>query len=250
MVKACRLVKNAKQSGFDAVKFQIYRTENRFKKNNKTIKKILQKCELSEECFFKLKQYCDRIGIHFFATVFDEKDAVILQRLGCKICKISSFDITNQKLLKTLSTFPFQFYISTGMAAQKDIQKAKKIFQLKRKKTVFFHCVSSYPCDEKNVNLINIKHLKQITGGSVGFSDHSRDILAPALAVVLGANFIEKHFKLRNDHKCVDAAVSVDPPAARRMIALIRRAETMIGTKRIRQLACEKPSKKFQRITH
>jgi len=39
------------------------------------------------------------------------------------------------------------------------------------------HCVSAYPCDDKNVDLSRIVKLKKITN-NIGLSDHSSDILS------------------------------------------------------------------------
>ena len=45
----------------------------------------------------------------------------------------------------------------------------------------------------------------------VGYSDHTNDILIPALSVLAGATTIEKHFTLDLNGPGVDNPVSADP---------------------------------------
>ena len=50
--------------------------------------------------------------------------------------------------------------ISTGAAKWKEIKKITKIKNY-RKKAIMMHCVSSYPCEIKNINLPRIKSYKK-----------------------------------------------------------------------------------------
>ena len=59
------------------------------------------------------------------------------------------------------------------------------------------HCVSSYPCDDKNVNLKRVEQLKKISP-LIGLSDHTPDILSSLYALPLGVGIIEKHFTINN----------------------------------------------------
>lgn len=60
-------------------------------------------------------------------------------------------------------------------------------------------CTSKYPCPLEALNLGAIPEMKSRYNVPIGFSDHSMEtIIAPILAVGLGATFIEKHFTLDN----------------------------------------------------
>ena len=56
---ALKLVKAAKKSGADAIKFQTYVTEKRINKKYTKIFNILKKCELNFNEFKIIKEYCD-----------------------------------------------------------------------------------------------------------------------------------------------------------------------------------------------
>ena len=59
------------------------------------------------------------------------------------------------------------------------------------------HCVSDYPVDDKEANLLSIKFLNEKLKVTIGYSDHS--VGGEALvAIGLGAKIIEKHFTLDN----------------------------------------------------
>ena len=53
------------------------------------------------------------------------------------------------------------------------------------------HCVSEYPILKPNLN--NIKLPKKFKL-EVGYSDHTSDVITPALSVIAGASYVEKHF--------------------------------------------------------
>ena len=59
------------------------------------------------------------------------------------------------------------------------------------------HCISSYPCDDQNVNLKRIEQLKKISP-LIGLSDHTPDILSSLFSLPYGVDLIEKHFTINN----------------------------------------------------
>ena len=71
------------------------------------------------------------------------------------------------------------------------------------------HCVSSYPNKEESSYLSNIKYLKNRFNCTIGISDHTNDIKIPIYGNLLGANIIEKHIKIDENHKCIDHPVSI-----------------------------------------
>jgi len=60
------------------------------------------------------------------------------------------------------------------------------------------HCVSSYPCEDKIVNLDRINDLAKLSK-NIGLSDHTPDILSSLFSLPYGVSVIEKHFTIDND---------------------------------------------------
>ena len=208
--KAFRLVDEAKKSGASAIKFQTYKTEKRVNKNNPVFE-ILKKCELSFLEFKKLKNYCDKKKIIFFSTPFDIESVNFLDKINVKLFKISSFDIANYQLIKAIADKKKPVIVSTGMASLKEIKKINKYFLKRKVKHVFLHCISSYPLNDKDSLLSNIKYLKKKFNCEVGLSDHTSDIKTSIYSYFLGARIFEKHFKVSKNDRCVDSLVSITP---------------------------------------
>ena len=91
------------------------------------------------------------------------------------------------------------------------------------------HCNSSYPTSIQDANLNIIKTLKKTFKVKVGYSDHTKGILAPIIAVSLGANFIEKHFTLNQSLKGPDHFFSLTPKNFKIMVQKIRDTEKLLG---------------------
>tara|TARA_B100000902_G_scaffold398972_1_gene467761 strand:- start:2300 stop:3346 length:1047 start_codon:yes stop_codon:yes gene_type:complete len=217
MSLAKRLIREAKNAGANAVKFQTYKAKyiaSKYAKAYWDTKK--EKCKNQYELFKKydqfnekeyaeLKKYCTKIKIDFMSTPFDLESAKFLNKyVSC--FKISSSDITNYPLLKLISSFKKPVILSTGASNLKEITSAVKIF--KNNELVLLHCILNYPTKRKNINMGMMLDLKKkFPTRIIGYSDHSeakeKDVLE--LAVLLGAKVIEKHFTFNkklpgNDH--------------------------------------------------
>lgn len=87
------------------------------------------------------------------------------------------------------------------------------------------HCVSKYPCpdNEANLNLIADNFYE-------GYSDHTKNPLSGAMAVALGAEYIETHFRLFDTSpECPDYCVARNPTELHQYIKNIRQAEILLG---------------------
>ena len=206
---ALKLVDVAKKNGASAVKFQTYITEKRVKKKYKKIFDILKKCELKYDEFKIVSDYCAHKKIDFFSTPFDKESVNFLDSLNVKLFKIASFDIGNYDLINEVLKTKKPTIISTGMASLKEIDKVHKIYKNKKVDIALLHCVSSYPNKDEGSYLSNISFLKNRFKCEIGISDHTDDIKIPIYGSLLGANIFEKHLKIDNHHKCVDAPVSI-----------------------------------------
>jgi sialic acid synthase SpsE len=238
---AKKLIKSAKRSGADAVKFQTYLTDKRAHKNS-PIYNILKKCELSFDSFDILKDFSNKNKIDFFSTPFDLESAAYLDYIGVDIFKIASFDVANNEFLRGLMKFKKHFILSTGMSNRAEILKVINLFKKNNKKLSLLHCVSSYPNHESQSHLACIAELKKIFPGRVGISDHTNDIFVAELAVAAGAKIIEKHFITDNRLNCPDKAVSITEEQMKNLVFNVKRIERIMGNDK---LQIKKVEKKF-----
>ena len=58
---------------------------------------------MSEKEFIYLKNYCNKIGIKFLASVFDLKSLKLVKKLGLKLIKLPSGELNNFELVEQIA---------------------------------------------------------------------------------------------------------------------------------------------------
>jgi len=229
---ACKLIKEAKKAGVDAVKFQTFKTEDFISPRDKKRFKKLKRFELSREDFLNLSVIAKKNELKFISTPLDIKSAIFLNNI-VDCFKIASGDNNYYDLIKTVLNFSKPTFISTGLL---DFLEVKSLVKFIKKngfnfsKLSLFHCVSDYPVSYEEANLLSIKFLKEKLPLTIGYSDHTIGKEASLLAICLGAKIIEKHFTLSNDFsKFRDHKISLNPKDMEQLVSSIRKAELMLG---------------------
>ena len=92
---------------------------------------------------------------------------------------------------------------------------------------VLMHCVSSYPCEEMNINLPRLEWLKSLHK-NIGLSDHTKSTLTPSIAQTIGASVIEKHFTIDNSLPGRDNKFALNPKQFLEMTENISRTKLML----------------------
>jgi len=257
---AKKLVDAAKNTGADAIKFQIFKSEDLVTKESKTADyqkkntgknetqlEMLKKLELSSSDFKELKKYCDSKKIIFLSSPHTG-DAIDFLDPLVKIYKIGSGDLNNLPFLARVAKKKKPIILSTGMSNLSEVLEAiKTIKKVGNKKISLLHCTTSYPCDFKDVNLKAIETLKNKFNLPVGYSDHTLGLNVAIAAVALGAEIVEKHITLDKDMPGPDHKSSLEPDEFKKMVEGIRNIEIAMGDGVKKPTASEKSVKKFVR---
>lgn len=238
---AKQLVDKACEAGVNCVKFQTFKSENLVNKNaqkaeyqientrnNDSQFSMLKQLELSFEDFIELKKYCDSKGIMFLSTPFDLESIDFLATLNMPVFKIPSGEITNLPYLRKINSYKRDVILSTGMATLQEIKDALNV--LKDCKVSLLHCTTEYPCPYESVNMKAMQTLKENFRLPVGYSDHTKGIEIPVMAVSMGAEIIEKHFTLDKNMEGPDHKASLEPDELKNMVQAIRNVEKAFGT--------------------
>ena len=220
---AKKIIKCAKVNKLDFVKLQSYEEDTmtiQSKKKEFLIKKGLWKNYSLWELYKKAKtpfswhkelfSYSKKIGIKCISTPFDEIAVDMLEKLGCPMYKISSFELTHLPLIKKVAKTKKPVIISTGMGTLKEISDAVKV--LKKYGSgdyALLYCVSNYPAKINEFNLNNLKLLKKKFNCTVGLSDHSTNNDIAKISLGYGAMIIEKHIALDLQKKGLDISFSL-----------------------------------------
>ncbi len=246
--QAFELVRIAKSSGADAVKFQTYSSETLYAKNSpdfagyKNINKLIKDIELPREWQRDIKLFCDDQGIEFMSTPFDEKAVEELYEIGVQRFKIAGFESTDPRIVKCVASTQLPLIITAGIGC--NVGMINKIIgwvleENKNPDITFLHGNNAYPTPFEDINLGQIKRLLYFQGAGsyfksdfkVGLSDHTEGILAPPLAVALGATTIEKHYTISRNLEGPDHKFAIEPGELHQMVQNIRTAEKCIGVK-------------------
>tara|TARA_B100000780_G_C21084753_1_gene436979 strand:- start:559 stop:1551 length:993 start_codon:yes stop_codon:yes gene_type:complete len=240
---AKKLVDVAKLANADYVKFQSFThdklvTKNapkaNYQKSNSNTKEnqnsMLQKLQLSSLDHLKLINYCKNKKINFLSTAFDIDNLKFLLKNKIDFIKIPSGEITNLPLLKYIKKQKKKILLSTGASTLKEVEKAIKVLNKRKKDITVMQCNSAYPTPINDLNLRILNTFKKKFNCNIGLSDHSLSIIVPAAAVAMGATFIEKHFTLSRKMVGPDHQSSLEPKELKQMVKSIREIEISLGS--------------------
>lgn len=241
LARAIRLIDAAALAGADACKFQLFRADALYPPGPE--REAVRPYELPPVWLPELAGRCGELGIDFLCTPFD-LEAVDLLDPYVPAFKVASYDITNTPLLRKVASKGKPVLLSTGASTGGEMDEALATLDMPNKagvrvKVIPLHCTAAYPTPTEALNLSALTDIRGWADDLVGLSDHSLDpILAPVMAVALGACVIEKHFKLP-DSTGPDAAFAVDPDGLAAMVRAIRQAEKALGSGRKEVLPVE-----------
>lgn len=242
-----KLLEAAADIGLEAVKIQTFKPnemtldynkrefsiKNKFSDknwNNRSLYSIYKEAYLPFEWHKEIFDKAKSLGLIIFSSAFDNQSVEFLSKLKTPAYKIASLESLHFPLIEEILKKKKPLIISTGTLNFKETQEIKKF--LKKKKFnnyALLHCVTQYPAKYENLNLKKIILLKRKIHPIVGFSDHTSNDTAAISAVTLGANIIEKHFKLTSKDKTLDAKFSITPKEMKNLIKKCKEAWESLG---------------------
>lgn len=248
-------IDKAAEVGIDCAKFQSYKADTIVSKNSpaywdttkeptKTQYELFLKHDSFGEAEYReLCDYTHAKDMDFISTPFDYASADYLEDM-VDFYKISSSDLSNLPFIRHIGLKGKPVYMSVGAAYLSEVDVAVRVLkEAGCKDIVIFHCVLSYPTDPKNANLRIIETLKKdFPDVRVGFSDHvapDDTMMTLAVAYMLGAEVIEKHFTLDKTLPGNDHYHAGDPEDFKKAIANFKWIDTVLGSEVKTVLDCE-----------
>lgn len=236
-------IRAAKRIGADAIKLQTYTPDTMtldVKRDEFLLKDTIWKGyylhDLYKEAYTpwewhkELFETAKEEGIDCFSTPFDLSSVDFLEQFNPPAYKIASFEITDIPLIEYVASKNRPIIFSIGIATLEDIELAiSTCHKMGNKNISILKCTSSYPAPIEKSNLTMIRDIVEKFNVTSGLSDHTEGIIAPVVAVAMGAKIIEKHFILSKDIKSADASFSLDEIEFSEMIQAVKNAEKTIG---------------------
>ncbi len=186
--------------------------------------------ELDDEAHLEVYNHAKSLGLDVVETLCSKGCLSLLKLFTPDRLKVASRDLTNLPLLEVMAETRIPIILSTGMAGKQELDNALDVITRYHDDIAILHCVSQYPTYPDNLNLRTITYLlKHYPQYTIGFSDHTIGIAAPAVAVGMGAKIIEKHITIDRHMKGTDQKGSLGPDGVNRMVRDIRITERWLG---------------------
>lgn len=234
---AKKMIDIAVTTGCDAVKFQkrtvdvVYSTEELAKERKSvfgnTNGDLKRGLEFDYEQYKEIDEYCKAKKIMWFASCWDEQSVDFMEQFDIPCYKIASACLTDDNLLKYTKSKGKPILISTGMSTMEQIEHAVDI--LGEDNLIIYHCTSTYPSDSFEMNLKVIPEFKKRFNCPIGYSGHERGISPSVIAVVLGANSVERHITTDRTNWGSDQAASLETSGLYHMVRDIRQVPEILG---------------------
>jgi len=257
--RAIELVTAAKKAGADAVKLQLFKATRLMHPSSAFAKyqadrvaddspiEMLRRYELSDEAARRIVSQIRKAGLLPIVTPFSPGDLDLVRMLKPAAIKIASPDLVNPILLKAAAKLGRPMMVSTGAATIDEIAVAVGRLKAWNADFALLHCISSYPTPSDQAHLGWISKLSHQFDVPVGYSDHTTEPLAGALAVAAGAVIIEKHLTYDRSAAGPDHSASFDPSEFAQYVNAIRHAETLLGKGPRHVLKIERDVRKVSR---
>ncbi len=199
--------------------------------DGKTVYDIIKKIELPRNWLPELMQYASKRKLTFLSSCFDEEAIDLLDEIGATAFKIASGELTNLPLLRYTAQKGKPLIVATGGSTLDEIEEAVKVIEsTNNHDVILLHCISSYPTPTEEANLKFMVTLKKTFHLPIGYSDHTLGILAPLVAVSMGAILIEKHFTLDRNLQGPDHSYALEPQELKTMVENVRAVEKLLGS--------------------
>jgi N-acetylneuraminate synthase len=234
---AKQLIDSAVVANCQAVKFQkrtidvVYTPqelerprESPFGQTNGDLKRGL---EFGKAQYEEINAYCQKKGILWFASCWDEGSVDFIEQFEPPCYKIASASLTDDKLLHHHRQYNRPIILSTGMSTLEQIDHAVQI--LDRENLILLHTNSTYPAVVSELNLKAIPALCERYNLPIGYSGHETGLAPSVAAVALGARVLERHITLDRAMWGSDQSASVEPAGFIRLIKDIRNVEMALG---------------------
>jgi N-acetylneuraminate synthase len=204
---AKKLIDAAVQAGCDAVKFQKRTPEICVPEKMKTTMRetpwglityldYKKKIEFNENEYDLIENYCKQKGIAWSASAWDIESLRFLDKYNLPFNKVASALATHLEFLNEVAERRILTYVSVGMCEYEDIDAIVKIFKSYSCPLVLMHTISTYPAQDKDLNLKMIQTISSKYNLPVGYSGHESSVSPSVVAASLGAVAIERHITL------------------------------------------------------
>jgi sialic acid synthase SpsE len=246
--RAKMLIRQAKEAGADAAKFQNFRApkivsdfgfrslggQQSHQANwKKSVFEVYQDASIPMQWSEELKATCDEVGIDYFSSPYDF-DSIDMLDPYVPAYKIGSGEITWPEAMERIASKGKPVLLATGASDIGEVQKAVHTILAINPQLVLMQCNTNYTASPENFNHVHLRVLQtyrlMFPNVVLGLSDHTPGHAAVLGGVALGARAVEKHFTDDNDRVGPDHKFALNPLDWAAMVDQTRRLERALGS--------------------
>ncbi len=241
---AKKLIDNAKEAGFNSVKFQKRDINLVYSKDildsprkspwGETQRDQKIGLEFNKNDYEVIDNYCKEKKIDWFASAWDINSLKFLDDfIDLKHHKIASAMITDKLFLDEVAKRKKHTFISTGMSTKENIETAVEIFRKNKCSFELMHCVSTYPMKAKDANLVTIQKLREIFNCNVGYSGHENGVVVSLAALMMNISSLERHITLDRTMYGSDQSASIEKKGMVNLVESIDKMLEAVGEEKV-----------------
>jgi len=226
-----------KQANSNALKFQIFKTENFVSKYNSYFK-ILKEIEINYKNWEYIFNKTKKLKINKICEIFEYESLVFAHKSDFFDCfKVSVSNLYEEEIIEYINKYKLSLIINISGA---DIQELKKIInKIKYKDICLMLGYQNFPTKIKDIELNKIVCLKKnFPKVCVGYADHidaTTNFFAqaiPLMALSMGADVIEKHINIDRSKKKNDYYSSLNPDEFKIFVSNLKKAYFALGNEK------------------
>ncbi len=263
--RAKQLIRLAKEAGADAAKFQNFRapkivSDFGFKSMggqvshqaewSKSVFDVYQDASIPFEWTPILKEECDKAGIHYFSSPYDD-DAIDMLDPYVPAYKAGSGLISWPEAIVRMAKKGKPVLIATGASQMGEVVNAMDQLMAVTDQIVLMQCNTNYTASPDNYDHLHLNVLKTYAAMFpdvvLGLSDHTHSPAPVVGAVAMGARVIERHFTDSNEREGPDHKFALNPTTWAEMVDQVRILERSFGAHQKRVAGNEKDTYVVQR---
>ena len=240
---AKKMILESQKCGANAAKFQkrdidlVYSKKqlSEFRESpwGKTQRDQKEGLEFNQSDYEKINDYCKKIKFDWFASAWEKESLKFLEQFKLKYNKIASAMIIESDFLELVAKEKKHTFISTGMSNMTDIENAVNIFRKNNCSFELMHCVSTYPMNPEDANLVTINALKEKFKCNVGYSGHENGVAVSLAAVYFNITSLERHITLDRTMYGSDQAASLEFTGMKTLSGSIKKMKIAFGTNKL-----------------
>ena len=231
--KELALVELAARAGASAIKFQLLHPDELLVPAH-PLYGLVGDLQLPPERWHAVAERAGAMEIELLLDVFGRQGLELAGELGVAAVKVHSSDMLNEALLREVaaSAVP-EVLVSAGGTGVEEVGRAVALLSGKPVTVVLGFQAYPTPVAENRLRRLALLR-EELPDVTLGFADHTgKDEDAatwlPALAIALGATYVEKHITVAHVLRDPDHESALAPDRFAQFVASMRRAEAALG---------------------